>query len=204
MWCLQPSNERILKIWISNTAKDQPWQNADRPLDENAFDFDMGQIPTFRVRLEGRLIDPDTNELPPPEKRRHFTSFFKQITFELDRDKDLYPDGNLVEWKRTLPQPGQAPFEEKDAIEFERKGDVNVNLTVKLVLDASPERYKLSAPLADLLDTKEDTRTGIVMALWEYVRFNGLQDPDDKRWINCDEALKNVCILSWLSFVKSV
>lgn len=192
---LQPSKERVVKIWLSNTAKDQPWQNADRPLDENAFDFDMGQIPTFRLRLEGKVLEPDTDEPQPLGKRIHFTTFFKHIVFELDRDKDLYPDGNFIEWKRPLPQPNAPPFEEVDAIDIERKGDTNINLTVKLYRDESPEKYKLSAPLAELLDIKEDTRTGIVMALWEYIRFNGLQDPDEKRMVNCDEELKTVSTL---------
>lgn len=53
---------RMLRIWISNTVKDQPWQNSDRPLDENAFDFDSGQVPTFRVRIAAQLLEDENGE----------------------------------------------------------------------------------------------------------------------------------------------
>ena len=49
------------------------------------------------------------------------------------------------------------------------------------------------------MDTKEDTRAGIVMGIWEYVRINGLQDPDERRTINCDENLKKVTLFSEIS-----
>ncbi|CAZ85426.1 unnamed protein product [Tuber melanosporum] len=208
-------NYKTLRIFISNSAKDQPWQNSDRPLDENAFDFDTGQIPTFRVRIEGKLledeeddaaeVDPDsdlnleptpgfTDPIQPPKKK--FSHFFKGITVELDRNKDIHPEGNVIEWRKTAPNvpPGAAPQGplEFDGFEFERKGDENVNCTIKLIRDEVPDRFRLNSALADLLDTKEDTRAGIVMGIWEYVRINGLQDPDERRTINCDENLKKI------------
>lgn len=51
---------KILRIWISNTAENQPWQA--RGLDENAFDFSTGMEATYRVKIEGRLLeDEDTD-----------------------------------------------------------------------------------------------------------------------------------------------
>lgn len=212
---LQHQNYKTLRIFISNTAKDQPWQNSDLPLDENPFDFDTGQIPTFRVRIEGRLLedteddaaelDPDSDlgldnldisALPKPPRKK-FSHFFKSISVELDRNKDIHPEGNAIEWRKPAPNapPGvaaQGPSE-FDGFEFERKGDENVNCVIKLVRDEVPDRFRLSPQLADLLDTKEDTRAGIVMGIWEYVRINGLQDPEERRTINCDVALRNVC-----------
>ncbi|KAL7267522.1 SWI/SNF and RSC complex subunit Ssr3 [Rhizina undulata] len=208
-------NNKTLRIFVSNTAKDQPWQNADRPLDENAFDFDTGQIPTFRVRIEGRLLDDDDdlseldpdcdlglkNPSPPtPPPKRKFSSFFKSITVELERNKDIHPEGNIIEWRKqpinpAPPAPGAPPPPppfEFDGFEFERKGDENITCTIKLVRDESPDRFRLSSALAQLLDTKEDTRAGIVMGIWEYVRVNGLQDMDERRTINCDAAMKSI------------
>ncbi|KAI4194179.1 MAG: hypothetical protein LQ350_007919 [Teloschistes chrysophthalmus] len=46
----------------------------------------------------------------------------------------------------------------------------------------------LSAPLSALLDGEHQT----VKRIWEYVREHDLQDPGDKRWIRCDDALKAV------------
>jgi SWI/SNF-related matrix-associated actin-dependent regulator of chromatin subfamily D len=171
------------------------------------------------VRIEGCLlkdpeddaaeIDPDSDlnldplpdgvePMQPPRKK--FSHFFKAITVELDRNKDIHPEGNIIEWRKPAPNahPGTAPQgpAEFDGFEFERKGDENVNCTIKLVRDEVPDRFHLSPALGDLLDTKEDTRAGIVMGIWEYVRINGLQDPDERRTINCDANLKNVTLTS--------
>lgn len=213
----------MMRIFVSNTAKDQPWQVSDRPLDENAFDFDTGQIPTFRVKIEGRLLhdeegdaaerDPDSDlgftpkdgNAAVPEKRR-FSHFFKSIVVELDRSRDLHPDGNTIEWRKQPPntQPatsvlGMGGPAEFDGFEFERKGDDNILCTIKLVRDEVPDRFRLSPALADLLDTHEDTRAGIVMKIWEYVRAHGLQDPDERRTINCDPAMRAVTPTSSLA-----
>lgn len=91
-----------------------------------------------------------------------------------------------------VPVPPVPPIQEFDAIEFERKGDMNIDCIIRLERNESPERYRLSDDLAQLLDTKEDTRAGIVMGLWEYVRSRGLQDANERRTIICDAPLKKV------------
>ncbi|KAL8731544.1 MAG: hypothetical protein Q9166_003390 [cf. Caloplaca sp. 2 TL-2023] len=51
----------------------------------------------------------------------------------------------------------------------------------------------LSAPLSALLDGQlQLSRPQTVKQIWEYVRRHDLQDPSDKRWIRCDDALKAV------------
>ncbi|KAL8701943.1 MAG: hypothetical protein Q9201_004648 [Fulgogasparrea decipioides] len=51
----------------------------------------------------------------------------------------------------------------------------------------------LSAPLSALLDGEfQLSRPQTVKRIWEYVRERDLQDPNDKRWIRCDDALKAV------------
>ncbi|KAA8893368.1 hypothetical protein FN846DRAFT_979384 [Sphaerosporella brunnea] len=216
-------NTKTLRIFISNTAKDQPWQMLKRPLDENAFDFDTGQIPTFRVKIEGRLLDDEEGEAaeldpdsdlslaqnPSPARlpKRKFSHFFKSIVIELERSRELHPDGGTIEWRKQSPntQPatnalGMNGPQEFDGFEFERKGEENINCMIKLTRDEAPDRFRLSPVLADLLDTKEDTRAGIVMKMWEYVRANGLQDPDEKRTINCDERLRQIFSVDRLYF----
>ncbi|KAI9807141.1 MAG: hypothetical protein M1825_005859 [Sarcosagium campestre] len=44
-----------MRIWIHNTVENQPWQQQG--LDENAFDFDTGVESSYRVKMEGRLLD---------------------------------------------------------------------------------------------------------------------------------------------------
>ncbi len=61
-------------------------------------------------------------------------------------------------------------------------------------LDNSPDKFKLSPDLAEILDIHTDTKPNIIMALWQYVKTYKLQDPEDKRAVNCNEALLKVGI----------
>ena len=219
-----------LRIWISNTAENQPWQGRD--LDENAFDFSTGIEATYKVKIEGRLLDEADDEFrdddeeekqeeedkdvaydgdamdhdgkkdkqakssKPVQARRKLSHFFKSITVEFDRNKNLQPDGiTAVEWKKpsvppnTSVPPREADF---DSIEFERKSDENIHCSINLQRDEFPERYALSKELAEVLDTEEETRAGIVMGIWEYVKAMDLQQDDEKRLIQCDDRLRAV------------
>lgn len=112
-----------LRVWISNTVENQPWQGRD--LDENAFDFTSGVEATYRVKIEGRVLDDqdaddasekgsddedenktdgdamDHDGAPPAEppkqpalrQRTKFSHFFNKITVDFDRNKNLQPDG---------------------------------------------------------------------------------------------------------------
>ena len=219
-----------LRIWISNTVENQPWQGGQ--MDENAFDFTMGSEATYKVKIEGRLIQdedegkedsddedekengheapeqttmdqtedgekPPTTQAPKPPNARQRTKlshFFKSITIDFDRNKNLQPDGTTqIEWKKPSPQqpnadPSATDF---DCLEFERKSDENINCTINFYRDESPERYQLSKEMAALLDTTEDDRASVIMSIWEYVKAMGLTQDDDKR-IQCDERMRAV------------
>ncbi|CAD6571326.1 MAG: SWI/SNF complex component snf12 [Alectoria sarmentosa] len=215
-----------LRVWVSNTVENQPWQGRD--LDENAFDFTSGVEATYRVKIEGRVVeDEDTDDAsendsdvedeektagdamdhdgaptteapkqPAIRQRTKLSHFFKGITVDFDRNKNLQPDGTTqVEWKK--PQvplnaavlPPQADF---DCLEFERKSDENINCTINLYRDELPERCTLSKELANILDTNEDDRASVIMGIWEYVKAMGLQQDEEKRLIQCDDRLKAV------------
>ncbi|KAF3918667.1 hypothetical protein AA313_de0205933 [Arthrobotrys entomopaga] len=51
-------NHRVFRLYLSNTAINQPWQ-APASLDETSFDFSTDLIPSFRMKIEGRLLDAD-------------------------------------------------------------------------------------------------------------------------------------------------
>lgn len=53
---------RTLRIWISNTVDNQPWQG--RGLDADMFDFHTGVEATYRVKIEGRLLEDDFQDEP--------------------------------------------------------------------------------------------------------------------------------------------
>ncbi|KAF6224438.1 hypothetical protein HO133_011015 [Letharia lupina] len=119
-----------VRIWISNTVENQPWQGRD--LDENAFDFTSGVEATYRVKIEGRVIEDEdaddasekgsddeddktgedameydgapSTEAPKQlasRQRTKLSHFVKAITVDFDRNKNLQPDGTTqVEWKK--------------------------------------------------------------------------------------------------------
>lgn len=114
---------RKMRIWISNTVDNQPWQGGDE-LDEVQFDFDTGIEATYRVKIEGRLLpdqsddtavpekkvesttsdasgsDPDSDQEdlpkpppPPPSPHIRMSHAFSQITIDFDRSGSLQPEG---------------------------------------------------------------------------------------------------------------
>ncbi|KAF2757807.1 hypothetical protein EJ05DRAFT_477023 [Pseudovirgaria hyperparasitica] len=216
---------RTMRIWISNTAENQPWQQGS--METDVFDFTSENNATYKVRIEGRLLDDDDDGLPGKEwdkgtngeadedqdavdqdgdnttkrtatkpastsQRTKLSHFFKSIIIDFDRSKHLQPDGfTQIEWKRpTDPASQEANF---DSLEFERKSDENINVTVNLVRDDQPERFRLSKPLAELLDTEEDERANVMMGIWNYIKAQNLQEDEDTRRVQCDARLKAVC-----------
>jgi SWI/SNF-related matrix-associated actin-dependent regulator of chromatin subfamily D len=218
---------KTMRIWISNTTENQPWQQMT--MDNEAFDFGDSSQATYKVKIEGRLLDdgdePETNgkedgdsaapengqdgedadkkqkgPKPAGTQRTRLSHFFKQITVDFDRNASLQPDQLAqVEWKKTEvrdqrgnKQLNLAEDENFDCIEFERKGDENLNVTINLVRDDYPERYRLSSPLADLLDMVESDRGGVITGLWHYIRHNKLYEDEETRQIRCDAKLRPV------------
>jgi len=50
----------------------------------------------------------------------------------------------------------------------------------------------LSQPLAEMLGETELSRPQTVKKIWAYVKERDLQDPKDRRYFVCDEALRKV------------
>ncbi|KAG0260111.1 SWI SNF, matrix associated, actin dependent regulator of chromatin, sub d, member 1 [Mortierella polycephala] len=172
--------KRTLRIFISNLSHDQDTPESD----EDEPRLDSGPTPSWTLKVEGRLVDEvNASAYKNRQTSRKFSSFFRSVMIELERDSNLYPNGNFVEWHKS---PNQA---EVDGFEIKRHGDENVKVKVILHVDNSPERFKLSPELADVLAIDVETRPGIMMALWQYIKFHQLQDPEDKRNINCDQKL---------------
>ncbi|KAI5358140.1 Putative SWIB/MDM2 domain-containing protein [Septoria linicola] len=194
--------EGTLRVWISNTAEGQPWQVVEEGNANEDGMFELGENQaTFKVKIEGRLKeDPDEDEADkaPAGHRPRLSTFFKAITIDFDRNPNLQPDGySQIEWRKKQVAPGQQldPSDSEnsfDQLEFTRKADENINITINLTRDEKSERYKLSPELAEILDTDEEDRAGAVQGIWEYCRAMGLQEDDDKRKIICDAALQKI------------
>src|SRR5437763_13434264 len=103
--------QKTMRIWISNTADNQPWQA--KGLDD-AFDFNTGEDGTYRVKIEGRLLEDDSDETVPLNDsddesehddvtkqdaagdkgpinlpRKRLSHFFKSITVDFDKAKGM-------------------------------------------------------------------------------------------------------------------
>lgn len=121
---------KTLRIWISNTVEDQPWQsNASGGLD--SFDFPVNLESSYRVKIEGRLLededetekddepktsggldtsdkmDTDTPTKPKPKpvsakpgQRYRFSHFFKALTVDFDRSRARVGPDATVEWRK--------------------------------------------------------------------------------------------------------
>lgn len=50
----------------------------------------------------------------------------------------------------------------------------------------------LSEPLKDLLGVEQLSRPKTVKGIWDYVKENEMQNPEDKRQIRCDDALRAI------------
>ncbi|KAF4125950.1 SWI/SNF-related matrix-associated actin-dependent regulator of chromatin subfamily D [Geosmithia morbida] len=215
---------KTLRIWISNTVEDQVWQGSG--LNVDAFDFTPNTEASYRVKIEGRLLDDDTHQdaapnegddttmedskdaadgqqtvkgtAQAPQKKPRFSHFFKAINVDVDASKFRNGTEQNVEWKkpeinqRTQGSAGLPAAADFDEFTFKRSGDENMNITINLHRQETPERFKLSVPLAEIVDMKEATHQEAVMGLWEYIRLAGLQEDEEKRNFRCDELLKQV------------
>ncbi|XP_072270671.1 SWI/SNF-related matrix-associated actin-dependent regulator of chromatin subfamily D member 2 [Pyxicephalus adspersus] len=162
------TQKRKLRIYISNTF------TPAKPDGEEA-----ERVSSWELRVEGKLLD------DPSKQKRKFSSFFKSLVIELDRE--LYgPDNHLVEWHR------MATTQETDGFQVKRPGDVNVKCTLLLMLDHQPPQYKLDTRLARLLGVHTQTRANIMQALWLYIKNNKLQDSHEKEYINCNRYFRQI------------
>ncbi|KAJ3111929.1 SWI/SNF complex component snf12 [Physocladia obscura] len=196
-----PKVKRTLRLYIENTASNQ----SSAGISGLDIDLNLDSAPSWTLKIHGVLVGANTeNEsnrdgapgsletivsAPADEiKPAKLSALLRTVQVKLIRDASLYTDGgNTIEWRK-----GESPTKDFDGIEITRKGDTEVQAKISLIPDITPERYKLSAELSDVLDVHEETKTNVVMRLWQYIKMHGLQDVDDKRMINFDETLNKI------------
>ncbi|KAF9236976.1 hypothetical protein BU15DRAFT_76343 [Melanogaster broomeanus] len=175
-----PTTTRTLRVFLSHTVSGQAWQVGETDGEGEAVNFETGQgIPAWSLKVEGRLLEVPNQRSRDKVAPRKFSTFIKRMIVDLDRDPTLYPDGNIVEWPR--PQGVQPPL---DGFTIRRTGDQPTRVRIVIHLEQSPEQYKLSPELANILGIKEESRIGVIQALWNYIKINGLQDKVDRRKIS--------------------
>ena len=220
---------RTLRIWISNTVENQPWQQAP---DQNGAPNTTLRGGRYRVKIEGRLLDDNSDPTVPDEsdseddrndvdqqhdpdamdednlqgvkpkkptptlQRERLSHFFKSITVDFDRPTSPgSADLATVSWNKPAVPANAAslpPSADFDSLEFSRSAEVNLNITISLVRDENPERFRVSKELAAILDVEEEARSGIVVGIWDYIKAMDLQENEEKRAVRCDSRLKSV------------
>lgn len=244
--------KRTLRIFLSNTCANQPFQLAEKeqshraaeqadnadgdddgdgdtegvtaPKLENTGMNNADDVPSWTLRIEGRLLDPSFRSRAGAALSAHatanrigahkFSNLIKSCVVEITRDNSLYPDdapGNshIVEWHRPAPsvapqppQPGtggstvtENPLIHSaepalDGFEIKRMGSEPVKVKIVLYPLYVPERYSVAPPLAQLLDIQEETRAGVLNALWAYIKMKRLLDEQDHRVVRLDPPLQ--------------
>ena len=231
--------KRTLRIFLSNTCANQPFQvaergkraeeNDDEEEDEKSAASDSRaptstELPSWTLRIEGRLLDPSFRSRAGAAMSAQatanricahkFSNLIKSCVVEFVRDPTLYPDGgsgtdNIVEWHQPVPsvapQPpvpgtgGSAATEHPlihsaepalDGFEIKRTGTAPVKARIVLYPLYVPERYSVAPPLAELLDVQEDTRAGVLGALWGYIKDRRLLDENNHRVVRLDAPLQ--------------
>jgi SWI/SNF-related matrix-associated actin-dependent regulator of chromatin subfamily D len=129
--------------------------------------------------------------------RQRLSHFFKSITVDFDKTPNLkkVEDVSPIIWEKPQVPPNATAVPENaefDSIQFSRGAQENVNITVSLIRDEAPERFRLNKDLAEILDVQEESRSGVILGVWDYIRAMGLQEDHEKRQVRCDHRLRKV------------
>ncbi|CAI9272829.1 unnamed protein product [Lactuca saligna] len=176
-----PCIQKTLRIYVFNTFSNQIHTIPKKPNTEQ---------PTWTMKIIGRILeegmDPDQAGLisKPNPIYPKFSSFFKRVTISLDQR--LYPDNHMIVWDSSrTPTP-------HEGFEVKRKGDKEFMVNIRLEMNYTPEKFKLSDPLMEILGIEVDTRPRIIAAIWQYVKARKLQDTDSPSYFNCDPPLQKI------------
>ncbi|KAI0750937.1 SWI/SNF complex 60 kDa subunit [Daedaleopsis nitida] len=175
---------RTLRVFLSHTVSGQAWQREDVEVQPNP---ETGEnIPAWQLRVDGRMLELSNQRQKERNPPRKFSTVIKHMVVELDRDTTLYPDGNIVEWVRGANQA------QLDGFTIRRKGDALTKIRIVMHLEQQPEQYRVHPDLGNVLGMKEDSRTGVIHALWNYIKLQNLQDKQDRRIVRADARLRPI------------
>lgn len=176
-----PRVQKTLRIYVFNTFANQAQQVGTESNTEP---------PSWSLKVIGRILedgsDPAASEMPYKANSLYpkFSSFFNKITIYLDQT--LYPDNHVILWENARsPAP-------QDGFEVKRKGNKEFTAIIRIEMNYSPEKFKLSPALVELLGIEVETRQKVMAALWYYIKARKLQVPDDPSFFMCDPPLKKV------------
>ncbi|KAJ1768638.1 hypothetical protein IW140_005490 [Coemansia sp. RSA 1813] len=112
----------------------------------------------------------------------------RQLEHEMNASFDSYK-GEIDEIIKQQLKKTQSEAEQQSA-----KDNVNCGIfsPQKPAVRLLSHPMKLSAELGAFLGKKYCTRADVIENLWKYIIEHSLQDPEDQRYILCDDKLKSV------------
>lgn len=175
-----PTVQKTLRIYVFNTFANQ----------EQAVAEANNESPSWSLKIIGRILEEGSasasSGLPYKTSSLYpkFSTFFKKITIYLDQT--LYADNHVILWENARsPAP-------QDGFEVTRNGNKEFTAIIRIEMNYSPEKFKLSPALVELLGIEVETRQRVMAALWHYVKVRNLQIPSDPSLFMCDPPLKKI------------
>lgn len=109
---------KTLRIWITNTVEDQPWQNQDA-LSLDNFNFPSSLESSYRVKIEGRLLE-DEEDTDKDDEAKAGGDAGADAVDKMDTDSPAKPK----QQKPVSAKPGQryrfSHFFKALTVDFER------------------------------------------------------------------------------------
>lgn len=187
-----------LRVRISNTCSHQEWQEAsDEAGSSQRPDFESGRgIPSWTVTIEGKLVDLE-GVSPAPEMENEalpkFTKIVQHLSIDIERSDSVQArEPSLLNWQPSQSTPPS------DGFSFTRSGTSSTQIHIALYPNQHPRRFKIAPELGNLLDLREDSKLGILNAMWSYIQRERLLEnssnaPEaDRRNIKLDESLSRL------------
>lgn len=220
----QRKSKKTVRVFVSNKAEDQEWQKAAR-VDDPEFDAqaEAAKQPAWTVRIEGRVLDDEdeTKQGEEQQQQQHkkFSQYFTSITVQFDKTVLAPTENPIAEWHEDPAVPDKVTF---DALDIRRHGDRPVPALVTLQPKERPDKLQLSPALGRVLGLDRESKPGVVLALWHYVRVNKLQDAEEQaaagagaaqqpggaagggRVVKCDKALRELFGVDKFVFSQAV
>ncbi|XP_050223113.1 SWI/SNF complex component SNF12 homolog [Mercurialis annua] len=143
--------------------------------------------PSWSLKIIGRILEDGKDPVlagMPQKSYSKFSSYFKRITIYLDQS--LYPDNHVILW-----ESARSPAL-NEGLEVKRKGDKEFNAIIRLEMNYTPEKFKLSPYLSEILGIEAETRSKVLVAFWHYIKSKKLQIPNDPSFFMCDPPLKKL------------
>lgn len=133
---------------------------------------------SYHLQVDGQVIGDFADH-----SNFKITDVFKNVVVRLNSDKESNSN-SIFEWNKKIS-------DNFDMLEL--NGTENHN-SIEILFDFENtfDKYKLSSDLQHVLDKETETKTGVLIDLWKYIRLNRLIADYTNYMVKCDEKLQKL------------